>query len=134
MFRVLIKLAIAALVIHAAWRVGSTFWRYYQFEDALQELAQFSESRTDKQLCDQAMEKAANLGVPIAADDLTIRRGANPVFNCERGFQGGVPPARGGVGPAKIFIDGVYTDQLQILPGYQRAWEFKPSANAWVRP
>jgi hypothetical protein len=131
MLRVLIKLAITALVLNAAWRVGSTYWRYYQFEDALQELAQFGESRTDKMLCSQAIEKATNLDVPIAADALVIRRGPNPAYNCDKGFD--APLAHGG-GAAKIFIEGVYTDRMNVLPGYTLAWEFKPSASAWVRP
>jgi hypothetical protein len=132
MFRVLIKLALAALVINAAWRVGSTYLRYYQFEDALQELAQFGETRSDKQLCAQAMEKVANLDVPITAGGITIRRGANPMFNCEKGYEGGVvPPA---TAAAKIFIEAVYTDVMQPFPGYRVNWEFKPSVSAWVRP
>ena len=43
MFRIVIRLAIAALVINAAWRVGTVYWRFYQFEDRLQEIAQFGE-------------------------------------------------------------------------------------------
>ena len=132
MFRVLFKLAIAALVINAAWRVGSTYLRYYQFEDALQEVAQFGESRGDKQLCGQAMEKAVNLEVPINADAITIRRGSNPTYNCEQGFQGAVPASK--AASAKIFIDAAYTDVLKPLPGYTLNWEFKPSVSAWVRP
>jgi hypothetical protein len=132
MFRILIKLAIAALVINAAWRVGSTYLRYYQFEDALQELAQFGDTRKDRQLCDQAMEKAANLEVPVTADAISIRRGSNPGYNCEKGFQGTTVPVT--VGSAKIFIDAAYTDVLQPLPGYRINWEFKPSVSAWVRP
>lgn len=133
MFRVLIKLAIAALVINAVWRVGSTYMRYYQFEDALQELAQFGETRSDKQLCGQALEKAVNLEVPVNADAITIRRGANPMYNCEKGFQGAVAPVVT-TASAKIFIDAAYTDVLQPLPGYRVNWEFKPSVSAWVRP
>jgi len=132
MFRVLVKLAIAALVLNAAWRVGSTYLRYYQFEDTLQELAQFGETRSDKQLCGQAMDKAANLGVPITAGAITIRRGANPTFNCDKGYEGGATPPP--TVAAKIFIDAVYTDVMQPFPGYRVNWEFKPSVSAWVRP
>lgn len=132
MFRVLVKLAIAALVINAAWRVGSTYLRYYQFEDALQELAQFGDTRADKQLCGQAVEKAVNLDLPVTADAITIRRGSNPAYNCEKGFEGGAAPRTAGA--AKIFIDAAYTDVLQPLPGYRLNWEFKPSVSAWVRP
>jgi hypothetical protein len=132
MFRVLLKLAIVALVLNAAWQVGSTYLRFYQFQDALQELAQFGESRGDKQLCTQAMEHAANLEVPITAGGISIRRGSNPAFNCEKGFEGGVAPAS--TSAAKIFIDAVYTDVMRPIPGSRVNWEFKPSADAWVRP
>jgi hypothetical protein len=132
MFRVLVKLAIVALVLNGAWRVGSVYLRYYQFEDALQELAQFGETRSDKLLCSQAMEKAANLDVPIVAEALTIRRGANPAFNCAKGFEGGVGPTS--TSASKIFIDASYTDVLKPLPGYRLNWDFKPSVSAWIRP
>lgn len=133
MFRVLIKLAFAALVVYAVWGTGSTYWRFYQYEDALQELAQFGERRTDRQLCDQAVEAAANFDVPIAADGITVRRGSNPAFNCASGFERAVPA--GGTGPAaRIFIDASYTDELKLFPGYTRPWNLTASANAFVRP
>jgi hypothetical protein len=132
MLRLAIKLVITALVIHAAFRVGTTYWRFYQFQDALQELAQFGDQRPDKQLCAQAMDKAVNLEVPISAEALTIQRGANPAFNCEVGFKGAAPGPGGGT--AKIFIEGHYREQLQILPGYRYPWDFNPSVSAWVRP
>jgi|WetSurMetagenome_2_1015567.scaffolds.fasta_scaffold38439_1 hypothetical protein len=132
MLRLLIKLAIAALFINAAFRVGTTYWRFYQFEDALQELAQFGETRPDKQLCAQAVEKAALLEVPITADALLIRRGSNPPFNCETGYQGAVPSTA--VQAAKIFIEGNYKESLKLVPGYTYVWTFQPSVSAWVRP
>ena len=132
MFSRLIKIVIAVLLVHAGYRVGSAYWRYYQFEDSLQELAQFGERRADKQICDQAMEAAARYHVPIASESLTIRRGEAGVFNCAKGPTG--TPSGVTVAAAKLFIDGVYTEQLEILPGYRRPWQFKPSVNAWIRP
>jgi len=32
MFGKLIKLAVVAVVLHAAWRAGSAYWVYYHFE------------------------------------------------------------------------------------------------------
>lgn len=133
MFRILIRLAIAALVINAAWRVGSVYWRFYQFEDRLQEIAQFGERKNDKALCGQAMESAGNIGVPVEADDVTVRRGANPTFNCSKGFEA-VSGATGAEPAAKIFIDAAYTDVLPLFPGFTYPWPMKASANAWVRP
>ena len=132
MFSRLIKIVIAVLLVHAGYRVGSAYWRYYQFEDSLQELAQFGERRADKQICDQAMEAAARYQVPITAGSLIVRRGETGEFNCGTGPTGAPSPAN--VAAAKLYIYGAYTEQLEILPGYRYAWEFKPSVNAWIRP
>ena len=133
MFRLVIKLAVAALLIHGAVRVGSSYWRHYQYEDGLQEIAQFGERRTDRQLCNQAMAKADELGVPITAKAVAIRRGTNPSFNCETGFQAAVPSADGTYA-AKIYIEAKYTDRLTLLPGYSYPWDFSASVSAFVRP
>ena len=85
MVKTLIKIAIALIVIHGAVRVGSAFWNYYRFEDALLQIAQFGDRRTERQLCDEAMSTAADYDLPLAAADLTVRRGANPPFNCQDG-------------------------------------------------
>lgn len=132
MFRVLIKIAVAALLIHGAWRVGGSFWRYYQFEDALQEVAQFGDRQTERQLCTQAMERAGTLNVPIAADSVSVRRGTNPAFNCEAGFREARHVA-GGV-PSKIYIDAAYRDEFQFLPGFRYPWDFTVQVSAFVRP
>lgn len=132
MFRILVKLAIAALLVNAAWRVGNVYWRFYQFEDRLQEIAQFGERKGDKELCGQAMEAATNADVPVAEESVTVRRGTNPTFNCAKGFTATVRASS--ELPAKIFIDATYTDVLPLLPGYRYSWEMTASANAWVRP
>ncbi len=131
MLRVLIKIAVAALLIHGVWRVGSTFWRYYQFEDALQEVAQFGDRQSERQLCNQSMDKAATLDVPIAAGSVSVRRGVNPPFNCETGFRAAAP---GGAIASKIYIEASYHDQLQFLPGYRYPWDFAVQVSAFVRP
>jgi hypothetical protein len=129
MAKTLIKIVIALIVIHGAFRVGSAYWNFYRYEDALQQLAQFGERRPDKQLCDEAMETAVNYGVPIAAAGLTIFRGNNPPFNC-----GGAPSATAARQPAtQIRIEGSYMESVQVLPGYVYPWEFKPSGQAWLR-
>lgn len=133
MVKTLIKIVIALLVVHAAVRVGSCFWNFYRYEDALQQIAQFGERRTDRQLCDEAMSTAGNYAVPLAASGLTIRRGNTSPYNCETGPTG---PIAGAIMQAsgQMTIQGVYVDQLQLLPGYFYPWEFKPSVKVWVRP
>jgi len=132
MAKTLIKIAIALLIVHAAFRVGNAAWNYYRYEDALQQLAQFGERTTERKLCDQAMSTAADYGVPIEPSGLTIRKGSNPPFNCEEGprTQSGSVSA---LAASQLTIEGIYTERLQVLPGYFYPWEFKPIVTVRLR-
>ncbi len=132
MVKTLIKIAIALIVIHGAVRVGSAFWSYYRYEDALLQIAQFGDRRTERQLCDEAMSTAGEYDLPITAADLTIRKGTNPPFNCQDGPTLLQPGAKG-IASVQLTIDGTYMERLQVLPGYYYPWEFKPSASARLR-
>ncbi len=66
MVKTLIKIAVALIVLHGAFRVGSAYWNFYRYEDALLQIAQFGDRRTERQVCDEAMSTAAEYGVPIA--------------------------------------------------------------------
>ncbi len=133
MVKTLIKIALALVVLHGAFRVGNSYWNFYRFEDALQELAQFGDRKTEAQLCDGAMNAAGDYGVPIAQNQLFIRRGSAAPYNCQTG-----PTAPETAMPqqaaAQLAIYGSYTDQVQVLPGYYRPWDFSPDVKVWVRP
>ena len=53
--RTLIKLAFAALVIHAAYQIGTAYWDHYQFTDAVQQVAQFGESEPIAEIKERVM-------------------------------------------------------------------------------
>jgi len=132
MAKTLIKIAIALIILHAAFRVGNAYWTFYRYEDALLQIAQFGDRRTERQVCDEALSTGVEHGVPIAAADLTVRMGGNPPFNCETG-----PTALKGsslaVATGQLTIEGWYQDRLQVLPRYFYPWEFRPTASARVR-
>ncbi len=132
MAKTLIKIAIALIILHAAFRVGSAYWSFYRYEDALLQIVQFGDRRTERQVCDEALTTAADFDVAIAAADLTVHFGGNQPYNCETG-----PPAVKGKAPGiatmQLTIEGRYQDRLQLLPGYFYPWEFKPTASARVR-
>jgi len=109
--KTVIKLLVAAVVIHGAFRIGAAYWTLFQYEDALQQIAQFAGNRQPPEVRDQAAKKAAEMGVPITADGLMVRRSDR-----------------------EIFIEAAYTDQVQIFPTYYYPWEFKTSVKAWTRP
>jgi hypothetical protein len=105
--KILIKLAIAALLIHASWRAGTVYWRYYQFKDEVQAAAQFSGSRSESDLQHAVMEIAAKLQIPLTEDHVTIRRE-----------------------PDHTLVNAAYTDRIEIVPTYFYPWEFKVQADA----
>ena len=107
----LIKLAIVALIVHAAWRAGSAYWVFYHFEDAIQEVAQFGGGSTDEELRAKVMKTATDMEVPLRSDGIEIRKTQ-----------------------AKLFIDATYDTRLQLLPRYYYPWTFKASVSAWIRP
>lgn len=133
MVKTFIKIALALVVLHGAFRIGNAYWNFYHFEDSLQELAQFGDQKTNAQLCDAAIATAVNITVPITAAQLTIRRGSTQPFNCQDGPgapETGVPPQPA----AQMSISGAYVEQVQVLPGYYYPWEFEPSVKVWLRP
>ncbi|MBK5299482.1 MAG: hypothetical protein JJE40_20230 [Vicinamibacteria bacterium] len=99
--RIIIKLAIAALVIHAAYQVGSAYWDHYQFTDAVQQVAQFGEREPIPEIKKRVMELAAERHLPIAEDAISVTR-------LQR----------------RIDVDGVYTRDILLAPGYKRPWTF----------
>jgi len=127
----LIKLAIAALVIHGAWQLGSAYWTFYQFEDRLTQIAQFGDRRKDVELCREAAEAATVLHVPIGLESVSVQRGGNPAFNCAKGFEGGAPKA--GIAPGKITFAASYGENIALLPGYLYPWTFDAHVEVWAR-
>ena len=99
--KTLIKLIVVVLILNAVYRVGSAYWTHYQFQDSIQELAQFSEHATPDELRTRILEQAGTLGVPIESDHLTVTRGNR-----------------------RIDIDGTYVRDLELLPRYKRRWDF----------
>ncbi len=99
--RTIIKLAVAALVIHAVYQVGTAYWNHYQFTDAVQQVAQFGESEPIPEIKRRVMELAAQWKLPIPEEAITVTR--------ER---------------RRIDVDGEYTQQILLAPGYTRPWKF----------
>lgn len=99
--RTLFKLLVVALILHAAYRVGHAYWLHYQFQDAIQQLAQFSESATEQEVRRAVLDLAAERDVPLSEEALTVTRQ-----------------------PRRIQIEGSYTRSVEVLPRYALPWSF----------
>ena len=105
----IIKLIIAALVIHGTWRAGAVYWQYHQFKDELQQLAQFSGNRSENELVGRVGEVANRLQVRVEPQRIAARREDN-----------------------RTFIDASYDVRIELLPRYYYPWTFTVHAEAFT--
>lgn len=108
MVRKLVKLALFLFVANALFRIAPVSLHYYQFKDALQELALFSQKATDAELTDRVMALADEHDVPLDRDYITIQRPNG-----------------------QLIIDASYVESLKLLPGYTYDHQFDVEAKAF---
>ena len=106
--KLLIKLAIVALIANAAWRLGLEYLTHYRFADSVQQAA-IDSSQSDGQLRQHVLDLATQYDVPLTDEALTIRTEYS-----------------------RRFIDGSYVKPIAILPGYDRNWSFTLAVESYV--
>ena len=74
MIKTIIKLAIAGLALFSLYHVGIVYWDHYQFQDSVQELAQFAENETADQIRGKVMDLANARDIPLDPGDLLVTR------------------------------------------------------------
>jgi hypothetical protein len=102
MIKTLVKLLIVALVLNALYRVGTAYWTHYQFEDSVQQLAQFADRATPEELRAKVLEQAGTFEVPLDPENLAVTRGNR-----------------------RVEVDATYFRDLELVPRYKRHWDFK---------
>jgi hypothetical protein len=102
MLKLLVKLALTALIANAVWRLGSAYMEFYRFTDAVSQTAQFGGRRTRAELAQKVMEAAAQYDIPLAPDALHVVRDPRN----------------------HTIIDGTYVEPVDLLPGYRYPWAF----------
>lgn len=105
----LLRLVIAALIIHATWRAGTVYWRHYQFRDGVRQAAQFAGQRSDTELHGQVMELARANEIPLEPGRVQVRRVDNHTL-----------------------IDASYTEAIELLPRYRYPWDFKVNVDTFT--
>jgi hypothetical protein len=108
MFRFIIKALIVGLLVHAVFRVGPPFWRFYQFRDAVQETATFADTpslsgrrQTPEQVLDRLAKVARDLKVPLEREDFQLKMDRQATV-----------------------IDARYTLQLEYFPRRYYSYDF----------
>lgn len=111
MIKLVLKLAVAALIANAVWHVGTAYLSFYRFKDAVYETAQFGADKGDSQLQSRVLELAGEYDVPLTADGFTIAHRDNHTL-----------------------IDGSYIRPVDLLPGYTYPWPFEWHTDAFTIP
>jgi hypothetical protein len=109
MAKVIVKLAIAALVANAAWRIGSAYASFYRFKDSVAEAALYSQEKSDEDLRQRVLELAATYDVPLDEDAIDIHRSNNHTF-----------------------VMASYTKLIDIVPGFKYRWPFTLDVDAFL--
>ncbi len=87
-----------------AFNIGEVYFRYYAYQDAIEQEVRFAGTRTDDAIRRRLVAAADSLGLPEAAGQVQLRRSAN-----------------------RISISADYTEHVE-LPLFVRPFRFRPSA------
>lgn len=102
--KALVKLAIAALVTYAAWNGANAWLTYFRFRDAVSELSQFSPGLSEDQLREKVIALGAEHSIALSEDSVKVRRADDGQHT---------------------YIDGSYTQTINLLPWYSREFTFE---------
>ncbi len=109
--RTVVKLAIVALLLHGLWRVGTSYWRYYQLDDGIREVAQFAFRQSESEVAAKVATLATSLAVNVEAEDIQVRKTVRD-----------------------ISVDFSYVDQVQIVPRYFYPWTYRVHVHTLLNP
>lgn len=100
--KAIIQLLIAALILHATWKAGTVYLRYYELKDDVTQIAQFGVRQTDNELRNNVLDAARRRDIPLDPNSVNVRRQNH-----------------------HILIDASYIEQVELLPRYFYPWDIK---------
>ena len=80
MIRRLFQFAIFVFFANALYQTAPVGLHYFQFKDALQEVALFSQKSSDQELIDRVMALAAEHKIPLDRDYVAVKRTPNQLI------------------------------------------------------
>jgi hypothetical protein len=101
LIKLIIKLAIVALLANASWRVGTAYVAHYKFIDAVQQTALFRGNKGDDAIRQRIFELASDFDIPVMDEDVTLTTLEHHTI-----------------------VDGNYTRVIELVPGYKYPWGF----------
>jgi hypothetical protein len=111
MVRTVIRVAILGLIIHALYQFVPLYVRYQQFKDDVKQTALFARSASEDQLAQRVLAHAEQRGVPVALENVQVRRLTD-----------------------QVFVDVVYQQPVKVLPWYVYPWDVHIATSPFVVP
>jgi hypothetical protein len=108
MIKLLFKLAVAALVANALFRVGSEYLTFVRFRDDIRAAAMYK-AKTDDDLNRRIIALAAEYDIPLGNRAVTIARSGNLVT-----------------------VNAAYRKPIEVMPQYPVQWPFDVSLQVEV--
>ena len=102
----LVALLALTVVLYFGVNIGEVHWKFYRYQDAMQQEVRFAQLRTDQAITRRLVSVAESLGLPDAARQVQVRRDA---------------------ASRRIYIGGEYAERVE-LPGFVRTFHFAPRA------
>jgi hypothetical protein len=102
----LFALLIVTAVVYFGFNIGEVYWRYYRYQDAMEQEVRFASMRNDDAIVQRLTSVSVALGLPDAARPPRVQRD---------------PSTR------RIDISASYSERVE-LPGFVRTFSFTPRA------
>ena len=109
MIRRLVQLAIFLFFANALYQTVPIALHQFQFKDALQDLALFSQKASDQELVDRVMTLAEEHSIPLERDYVTVQRTMG-----------------------QLVISAAYIEKMTFLPGFPYEREFDVEGRAYL--
>jgi hypothetical protein len=110
MVKLLVKLALAAFIANATWRVGSEYLNHYRFRDSVREAATWR-NRSEAEFRTAIFEEANQYDIPLTPEDVLIDRD-----------------------PRHTLVEGHYVKAILLLPGRTFDWPFSWTVEVYTTP
>ena len=100
MVKLVLKLAVVALLANAVYHVGVEYLTYVKFRDAVRDAATYK-TNDDDELRKRILDLAGDYDVPLSDSDLSIRREN-----------------------LQVTVDGSYHKPIEVVPSLEVSWPF----------
>jgi hypothetical protein len=99
--KLLLKLAIVALLANATWHIFGVYSAHFKFRDAVQSTTQFNSGKSEYEVRSRILELAAQYDVPVTESNFTLRHEENHTI-----------------------VDGSYSRPVELAPGFSYPFTF----------